>query len=174
MLHRLKVPYVSVVLLLGSAVCLGATAWLVLSSGALVYFLTFHTPLHLQLVSVSPAYSQPALPSFKVQPEISRANLSAGDTEAIHITVMPNQTVSGYLEVWVRGPNNREVFKYPTDLDTAQPLQFTAGRQQVLDEAYLLPTTAPSGKYTVSASIVSVNQQVDYYNAHNFASFEVL
>lgn len=174
MLHRLKTQYVSVALLAGSAVCLMVTALLVMNSGGLVYFLTFHAPLHLPLAAASPSYKQSVLPTFDVHTEVSQSKLSADDTLAIHIAVASRQTIPAYLEIWVRGPNNREMYKYPADVDTAQPVQFAAGKSQVFDEAYTLPANAPQGQYKVSASIISTNQQVDYYNAHNFASFEVL
>lgn len=174
MLHRLRAHYVSVALLFGSAVCLGATVWLVVNSGGLVYFLAFHTPLHLQLAAAAPAYHQPALPAFEVHASISQAKLSPGDNLTIHVAVTPKQTVSGHLEIWVRGPNNREVYKYPADVDKASPVQFISSQQQTYDEIYTLLQTELPGTYTVSAGIVSENQQVDYYNAHNFASFEVL
>lgn len=174
MLHRLKTQYVSVALLLGSIACLGVTVWLVSSSGSLVYFLTFHTPFHIQLATSPPTYKQPALPTFDVRAEIGQTKLSAAGTVAVHVIATPKQTTSAYLEIWIRGPNNREMYKYPADVDTAQPVQFVCGQSQVFDEAYTLPANAPAGNYTVSASIVSVNQQVDYYNAHNFASFLVL
>lgn len=174
MLHKLKAHYVSVMLLFGSAVCLGATAWLIMNSGGLVYFVTFHAPLHLQLAAASPAYHQPTLPTFDVRAKISQIKLSRAATLAVHVAVTPRQTTSAYLEVWVRGPNNREVYKYPANEDAAQPLRFASGRTEVFDEAYVVPVNAPPGKYAVSVSVVSPNRQVDYYSVHNFASFEVL
>lgn len=174
MLHRLKTQYISAALLLGSVAFLGITVRLVASSGSLVYFLTFHTPFHIQLAASPPTYRQPALPAFDVRAEIGQAKLSAAGILTMHVIATPKQTIPAYLEIWIRGPNNREMYKYPADVDMVRPVQFVSGRPQVFDEAYTLPANAPAGNYTVSASIVSVNLQVDYYNAHNFASFLVL
>jgi hypothetical protein len=139
-----------------------------------VYFLTFHTPFHIQFAAAAPAVSQPALPHFDVQAGIDHSKLSVGDTQTIRITVTPKQTVSAYLEIWIRGPKIREIYKYPASTDTNPPTHFVAGQPQVFTETYTVQATIPAGIYMVSASIVSVNLQIDYYNAHNFASFEVL
>ena len=169
-----RVTLQSRLLILTSLVLLSATAFYVLTYGQEVYFLVFHRPFHVAaLVSHPRPYVAPALPTFHVTATQASPQLTAGEVQHLTVSVLTNQTVSGFLEVWITAPNNRQVYKSPPNVDTASPVTFWANRTQTYDFTYPIVAALPQGTYRVSERITSPDQKTDYQLHEAFASFTV-
>src|SRR5579872_5051378 len=105
-------------LLIAAAVlCLCATAYVVAGEGANVYFIQFHRPLNLAaFFQPTKTYTSPALPTFHVTSAVAKQSLSPGDTQTITVTVTPDVSTTGYLEVWIYSPQHKEIYKSPLHL----------------------------------------------------------
>ena len=148
-----------------------ATGYLVVSFGPRAYFLAFHRPLNIASVVRPPAYAAVPLPKFTVRSSINATQVSPGDTETVTVSVLPASSATGYLEVWVMSPKNKEIFKSP--IAQGHPLQFTAGKAAVNTYSVPISDKLPKGKYQVSDKIMSSNGQTDYSLSENFATFEL-
>jgi hypothetical protein len=158
-------------ILIGASLAfLTATIYLFISYGELVYFVAFHKPLHIGWQGTVSAYVPPVLPSFKVTPAIARQSVIPGETQSIHLSVLPNKATSAYVEVWIESPANKQVFRSNVAGD---PTQFVQGAEQTFSFSYKLPSTLPKGTYHVSVIITSPNNQTDYYVNENFGTFTV-
>lgn len=160
----------SKVLFAASALLLIATAYVVGTYGQSAYFVAFHRPLHFGSSNVPTSYVAPSVPVFHVTPTIAAASLATGNTQTITVATTPESTVSAYVEVWVEGPQHKQVFRSNTD---GSPTAFVKGTPQTFSYRYTLPYNLPKGTYTVSAILTSSNNQTDYYVNTNFASFTV-
>lgn len=139
------------------------------SYGQSVYFVAFHKPLHLGL-SDTAHYVPPVLPTFQVTQHIATASLHPGGVQKVTVTATPDQSLQGYIEVWIKGPANKQVFQSDTN---GAPTQFTKGATQTYTYAYTVPSNLPKGAYNVSVIITSVDTFTDYYVKPSFATFIV-
>lgn len=134
-----------------------------------MYFVAFHKPLHIGFSSAD-HYAPPALPRFHVNQTIATQTLSPGETQKVTVTATPGQSLQGYIEVWIKGPSNKQVFKSDT---SGNPIQFIQGSTHTYTYSYTLPENLPKGSYTASVIITSVDTFTDYYVKPNFATFTV-
>jgi hypothetical protein len=154
-----------------SLILLLATAYVVTAYGRNAYFVAFHKPLNLSLHQTSTKpYVAPTVPTFNVHASISNVALAQGGQQHITISETPGTSTSGYLEIWIESPANKQVYRSDTN---GNPTQFTKGQPQTFTYSYMLPKNAPTGTYHVSAIITSSNNQTDYYVNPNFATFTV-
>lgn len=139
------------------------------SYGQSVYFVAFHKPLHLGSSNTA-HYVPPVLPTFQVTQHIVAASLDPGETQKVTVTATPDQSLQGYIEVWIKGPANKQVFQSDTN---GAPTQFTKGTTQSYTYTYTVPKNLPKGTYNVSVIITSADTFTDYYVKPNFATFTV-
>lgn len=161
----------------GAVLLLLATALLFLREGNQVYYLTFHRPFRLSLGQSRQTAVTAKLPRFQVDTTLSAIHLHAGDTLHMTATVSTTSDTTGFFEIWLRSPNNKEVFKSPASEDDMNPLHpqhFQVGKPQTLTFDYTFPQSATPGRYTVSEIITSPNQQTDYYVHVEFATITIL
>ena len=156
-------------LVASSLALLIATTYVVVSYGSAVYFVAFHKPLHIGF-SAADHYVPPALPRFHVNQTIASRTLSPGESQKVTITATADQSLQGYIEVWVKGPTNKQVFMSDTK---GNPVQFIKGHMQTYTYSYAIPKDLPGGTYTASVIITSVDTFTDYYVNPNFATFTV-
>jgi hypothetical protein len=156
------------VLVLASVVFLGATVFMVIDYGQLAYFKAFHKPFHIALLSHNAKYEAPVLPVFKVKSSISSESPTPNSRQTITVSASSNKNVSGYVEVWIESPKNKDVYMNPTP---NAPIQFVSGKNQTFTYSYSLPSNLPPGTYKVSEIITSKDTNTDYYVNTNFAEF---
>lgn len=161
----------SKLLVVSSLALLIATAYVVVSYGQSVYFVTFHRPLHFGFSEKNTAnYVSPALPTFLTNQTISASALYPGETQKIAVTTTASQNIAGYMKVWIEGPSNKQVFQSDTD---GSPTQFTKGVTRTFTYSYTIPKNLLMGTYKVSVIITSADSFTDYYVKPNFATFTV-
>lgn len=165
-------------ILYGAAVLLLlATILLFLREGSQVYYVTFHRPFSISLGQARQAAVTTKLPSFQVDTTLSTTQLHAGDTLHMTTTISTTSDTTGFFEIWLYGPNHKEVFKSPASEDDMNPLHpqhFQAGKPQTLTFDYTFPQSATPGRYTVSEIVTSPNEQTDYYVHEEFATITIL
>lgn len=159
----------SKLLVISSLALLVATVYVVVSYGQSVYFAVFHKPLHIGSSSTA-HYVPPVLPTFQVNQNIATTSLEPGGVQKITVTATPNQSLQGYIEVWIKSPSNKQVFQSDTN---GAPTQFTKDTAKSYTYTYTVPKNLPKGMYNVSVIITSVDTFTDYYVKPNFATFTV-
>lgn len=165
------------ILYAGTIVTLLATVVLVVREGGEVYYLTFHRPFSLSLRQTRAVADTTQLPTFQVTTTLSATQLHAGDTLHMTVIVKPSSNTTGFFEIWLRSPGNKEVFKSPAsadDMDPLHPQQFRAGKSQAFTFDYTFPQNAVPGVYPVSEIVTSPTQQTDYYVHEKFATITIL
>lgn len=161
----------------GAVVLLLATVVLFVREGEQVYYLTFHRPFSLSIGKTHPAAPAVQLPRVQVSTILSATQLHAGDTLRMTATVSTGSDTTGFFEIWLRSPDNKEVFKSPAsenDMDPLHPQHFQAGKPQTFTFDYTFPQHATPGMYSVSEIVTSPNEQTDYYVHEKFASITIL
>lgn len=174
--HWNRLTVLSRILYGGAALLLAATVVLVLHEGAQVYYLAFHRPFSFSLRQTHRVADTVRLPVFQVSTTLSASQLHAGDTLHMTAAVSTTSDTMGFFEIWLRSPNNKEVFKSPAseeDMDPLHPQHFQANKLQTLTFDYTFPQHATPGVYSVSEIITSPNQQTDYYVHEKFATVTI-
>jgi|GEM_PF-1708458 len=175
--HWNRLTVLSRILYGGTVLLLIATILLFLREGSQVYYLTFHRPFSLSLRQTPQAAVTAKLPSFQVDTTLSATQLHAGDTLHMTATISTTSDTTGFFEIWLYGPNNKEVFKSPASEDDMNPLHpqhFQVDKPQALMFDYTFPQGAIPGVYSVSEIVTSPNEQTDYYVHEEFATITIL
>lgn len=179
----------SLILIAASAVLLAATAYMYVTYGSRAYFVAFHKPLHVGFADNKTAVQQ-TLPHFQVISKFRSSSPAASATRTITVTLTPDRTVSGYVEVWILGQKNiasntPTYTKLGVNNDTGgqkvvyqndtsgKPTLFTKGKAMTFTYTYVPSSPLPPGTYKVSDIITSPSTFTDYYVNYNFAEFSV-
>lgn len=156
-------------LVFASVILLAATAYIFAAYGGLAYWAVFHRPLGIHLISQKEPLTQ-ELPSFQASASVASTTRAVGEAQTITVSLTASQATQGYVEVWIEGPNNKQVFRSPT----GQLVTFVKDSTQTFTYTYALAASLSKGDYKVSAIVTSPNEQTDYYVNINFARFVLI